>query len=120
MIASRYKKDLHLEKVKSVADLELFPSVSFIIAAYNEEKVIEEKITNTIGLDYPKDKIEIIIVSDGSDDKTPDIVAKHSSTVIGLHDPKRGGKNWPFLNFCCFSCIGLYCRTLDIILLYIE
>ena len=93
MVACKYRKNTHLDKIKDAAELEIFPSVSLIIAAYNEEKVIEQKITNTLGLDYPKDKIEIIIVSDGSDDDTPNIVAKHSPAVIGLHESKRGGKS---------------------------
>jgi cellulose synthase/poly-beta-1,6-N-acetylglucosamine synthase-like glycosyltransferase len=46
------------------------PSVSLIICAYNEENVISTKIENSLELSYPKDKLEIIIVSDGSSDKT--------------------------------------------------
>ena len=61
---------------KKVADEEFFmgddftsyPHVSFIIAAYNEEKVIKNKLQNTFSLKYPNDKLEIIVVSDGSDD----------------------------------------------------
>lgn len=68
------------------------PSVSFIIAAYNEEKVIEQKIINTLELNYPEDKIQIIIVSDGSDDSTPNIVAKYPE-IKGMHVAKRGGKS---------------------------
>lgn len=52
------------------------PSLSIIIAAYNEENVIEEKIKNTIKLDYPKDKLEILVFSDASNDNTDKIV-KH-------------------------------------------
>lgn len=50
------------------------PNVSLLIAAYNEEETIAEKIKNSLELDYPKDKIEIVIVSDGSTDKTDEIV----------------------------------------------
>lgn len=50
------------------------PSVSFIITAYNEEKRIREKIENTLAQGYPKDKLEIIIASDCSTDRTDDIV----------------------------------------------
>jgi glycosyltransferase involved in cell wall biosynthesis len=46
------------------------PTVSLIITAYNEEKVIAEKLENSINLDYPKEKLEIIVVSDGSNDRT--------------------------------------------------
>lgn len=72
---------------------EITPSVSFIIAAYNEEKIIREKILNDMKLDYPKDKIEIIIVSDGSSDNTPNIVNEYATQgIISLHRPERQGK----------------------------
>lgn len=47
-----------------------FPFVSLIIACYNEEKGIEKTLSSLIGLDYPKEKIEIIVVDDGSIDNT--------------------------------------------------
>jgi len=49
------------------------PSVSFIIAAFNEEKGIQSKLENTLTLDYPKEKLEIIVASDGSTDRTVQI-----------------------------------------------
>jgi len=51
--------------------------ISVIIAAYNEEKMIDDKIKNTLSLDYPRDKIEIIIGSDGSTDRTNEIVKEY-------------------------------------------
>lgn len=69
------------------------PVVSVIIAAYNEEKVIEAKIMNTLQLDYPINKLEIIIVSDGSTDQTDVIVSRHvCKDIIGLYEPIRRGK----------------------------
>ena len=62
------------------------PSVSLVIAAYNEEAVIERKIANARGLDYPE--LEIIVASDGSTDGT---VAKASGADVVLELP-RGGK----------------------------
>ncbi len=58
------------------------PFVSIIISAYNEEKDIEEKIINTLALDYPHEKIEILIGSDGSTDQTAERIGKFSSTRI--------------------------------------
>src|SRR5690349_12672578 len=46
------------------------PRVSFIIAAYNEEKHLRNKLRDTLALDYPRDKLEIIVAADGSDDGT--------------------------------------------------
>ncbi|MBI2521714.1 MAG: glycosyltransferase family 2 protein [Bdellovibrio sp.] len=70
------------------------PSVSMIIAAYNEEKVIRQKILNSLELEYPKNKIEIIVVSDGSNDRTHSIVQEYADRgVIAITDPQRKGKS---------------------------
>ena len=50
------------------------PTVSFVIAAYNEERSIAKKLANTFALDYPADRLEIIVVSDGSSDRTEVLV----------------------------------------------
>lgn len=59
-------------------------NVSFIITAYNEEKRIREKIEDTLKQDYPKDRIEIIIASDCSDDSTDKIVKSYESQGVRL------------------------------------
>jgi cellulose synthase/poly-beta-1,6-N-acetylglucosamine synthase-like glycosyltransferase len=65
-----------------------------VIAGYNEERVIGGKIANSLALDYPRERLEIIVVSDGSADRTPDIVASFAEQgVLGLHDPPRRGKS---------------------------
>ena len=71
---------------------EFLPYVSFIMAAYNEEANIEAKIKNCLALDYPKDKLEIIIGSDGSDDKTNEIAQKYANKGISFypHTERRG------------------------------
>ncbi len=72
------------------------PRVSLIIAAYNEAAVIGEKIANSLQLDYPADRLEIIVVTDGSTDETPNIVARYvaaSDPVKLLHEPARRGKS---------------------------
>ena len=50
------------------------PTVSLIVSAYNEEKVIADKIENCFAVDYPRRKLEFIIVADGSNDCTTEIV----------------------------------------------
>lgn len=91
IILSSIKTDSHIDKISDYKD---YPKVSFIIAAYNEEKVIEQKIQNTLSIDYPKNKFQIIIVSDGSDDSTPDLVRNYASHgVLGLHESARNGKS---------------------------
>jgi poly-beta-1,6-N-acetyl-D-glucosamine synthase len=69
------------------------PGVSIIIAAYNEEKVIQGRIENLLRMDYPKDKLELIIASDGSTDRTAEIVRGYSDQGVILFDYKeRRGK----------------------------
>jgi len=52
------------------------PSVTMIIAAYNEEAVIAQKLENTLPLDYPPALLEILVASDGSTDRTNAIVSQ--------------------------------------------
>ena len=66
------------------------PRLALIIAAYNEEAIIIEKLENTLALDYPLDKLKVIVITDGSTDKTAEIVAGYP--VIHLHLPQRKGK----------------------------
>jgi poly-beta-1,6-N-acetyl-D-glucosamine synthase len=69
------------------------PAVSLIIAAYNEEKTIGDKLENSLALAYPRDKLEILVVADGSNDRTADIVRGYEDRGIRLlHEPGRGGK----------------------------
>jgi poly-beta-1,6-N-acetyl-D-glucosamine synthase len=62
---------------------EIFPTVSLLIPVYNEEKVIQKKIENSLGLDYPKDKLEIIVASE-SNDKTNEIVKNYEKNGVKL------------------------------------
>lgn len=72
---------------------EISPKVSLIITAYNEERRIKEKLENTMKLDYPRDKLEIIIASDGSTDKTHEIVESYADRGVKLFIvPDRKGK----------------------------
>ncbi|MEA2104697.1 MAG: glycosyltransferase family 2 protein [Candidatus Cloacimonadota bacterium] len=68
------------------------PSVSLLIPAYNEEQIIEDKIRNILDLDYPSEKLEMVIASDGSDDKTNEIVKNYFAKVKLIEYKKREGK----------------------------
>ena len=61
-----------------------WPGVSLIIAAYNEEEVIEEKLDNSLDLDYLREKMEIIVASDGSTDRTDEIVERRAGDGVRL------------------------------------
>jgi biofilm PGA synthesis N-glycosyltransferase PgaC len=67
------------------------PGVTFIVAAYNEADWIEEKLRNSLELNYPADAIEFLFVTDGSTDDTPAIVSRHPRVRL-LHEPPRKGK----------------------------
>ncbi len=68
-------------KIKK-ADIE--PYVSLLVTAFNEEKDISDKIKNSLKLDYPKDKFEIVVASDGSTDSTDDIVRSFKNNEAGV------------------------------------
>ena len=74
-------------------DVEL-PTVSILISAYNEEAVIERKIQNILELDYPREKLEVLIGDDGSADKTAEIVARYADKGITLvKAPQNAGND---------------------------
>lgn len=68
-----------------------FPTLTLVVAAYNEESLIEEKIQNTVALNYPKGKLNLLFVTDGSTDRTPDLIAQHSEIKL-MHSAARSGK----------------------------
>jgi len=61
-----------------------YPTVTLVVSAYNEEVGIEEKLKNCISLEYPREKIQIIILSDGSTDNTNQIVKDHEGQNLKL------------------------------------
>lgn len=68
-----------------------WPAITLMVAAYNEENYIKKKIDNSLNLDYPKDKIQFLFVTDGSDDNTPEIVKEYPQIKL-MHKPERQGK----------------------------
>ena len=70
---------------------ESLPGVTHIIAAYNEEDFIEEKIKNSLILNYPHEKMALWVVTDGCSDSTPAIVARYPQIRL-FHSPERKGK----------------------------
>jgi cellulose synthase/poly-beta-1,6-N-acetylglucosamine synthase-like glycosyltransferase len=68
------------------------PPVTILIAAYNEEEVIAATIENKLNLDYPKEKLEILVISDGSTDGTDDVVKRYADRGVRLlrQEPRAG------------------------------
>ncbi|TWT81146.1 Beta-monoglucosyldiacylglycerol synthase [Planctomycetes bacterium CA13] len=77
------------------------PTVTLVISAFNEEAVIGEKLDNALALDYPADKFEIMVISDGSDDRTDGIVAACDDPRVRLcRQVPRLGKSAGLSRFC--------------------
>jgi cellulose synthase/poly-beta-1,6-N-acetylglucosamine synthase-like glycosyltransferase len=71
----------------------LEPPLTLVISAFNEEASIREKLDNTLQLDYPAQRLQVLVVSDASDDRTDDIVREYADRgVTLLRMPERGGK----------------------------
>ena len=68
------------------------PNVTVLIAAYNEEEVLGATIENKLAQDYPRDRLEILVVSDGSEDRTDAIVGSFADRGVRLlrQDPRAG------------------------------
>ncbi|MEJ7626045.1 MAG: glycosyltransferase family 2 protein [Ferruginibacter sp.] len=98
------------KKEEFIYDPRFEPDVSLVIAAFNEEEFIEEKILNCLALDYPREKLKILFVADGSVDDTVAIISRFPQVQL-LFSEKREGKiaavnramkyiNTPFVVFC--------------------
>lgn len=79
-------------KPRPVARAPIEPAVSVVISLYNEEDVIVRKLENLRQFDYPADKIEVLIGSDGSTDRTEEMVRSFADTRIRLFQYDRRGK----------------------------
>ncbi|MGH7493004.1 MAG: glycosyltransferase family 2 protein [bacterium] len=76
---------------RTVKQQNITPHVSLIIPVWNEEKTIAARLNNALALDYPRDRLEIIVPSDGSDDRTEEIVASYAAQGVQfLALPRRG------------------------------
>jgi len=67
------------------------PEVTLFVAAYNEKDYIDDKLKNHFNLNYPKEKVKHVWVTDGSDDGTPDLLRKYDNVDV-YHENARGGK----------------------------
>lgn len=67
------------------------PDICLFVTAYNEKDFIHQKVENSFQLDYPKDKVQYVWVTDGSDDGTPDLLKKYEKLEV-YHQPARKGK----------------------------
>jgi cellulose synthase/poly-beta-1,6-N-acetylglucosamine synthase-like glycosyltransferase len=78
-------------RTRRVAAEPIEPAVTVIVAAHNEEAVIERRLENLLALDYPADKLELVVTSDASTDRTHELVERFAPRVRLIVNP-RGGK----------------------------
>jgi len=88
-ILVKIKRLFTIPKVFS-ADAAL-PTVTLLVAAWNEELIITDKIKNTLLLDYPQELLQIIFITDGSTDRTPNLIYPHQEIKL-MHNSNRSGK----------------------------
>ncbi|HEU4450777.1 MAG TPA: glycosyltransferase family 2 protein, partial [Gaiellaceae bacterium] len=73
-------------------DEEFLPEVALVVAAHDEEAVIGERLENALGLDYPRERLHVVVASDGSGDGTPAAVGRFAGRGVRLLDLPRRGK----------------------------
>ena len=77
---------------KPISDGVLYePHVTMFVAAYNEKNYIDAKVQNMLELDYPKDKMQLLFVTDGSNDGTPELLQQYKEVSL-MHKAERAGK----------------------------
>lgn len=66
------------------------PSVTLLIVEHNEERMIRQKIENSLDQDYPREKLDVVVVDDGSTDRTLDALAEREDIEVVRQTPRRG------------------------------
>jgi len=90
-ILIKIKRAIAGKPVLPIYNDDTLPACTLIVAAYNEEGVMEEKIKNSLALTYPANKLQFIFITDGSSDGTADIVSAYPQ-IRHMHSDERKGK----------------------------
>src|SRR6185295_12026492 len=77
-------------RARTAGPLAELPTVSLVVAAYDEEQVIDRKVQNALELDYPRALLELIVASDGSRDRTVELAREAGADLV--IDLPRAGK----------------------------
>lgn len=93
-------------------DSKRLPSVTVAVPAYNEEKTLAKTVNSLLNLDYPKEKLDIIIVDDGSTDRTYEIAKSFKENNVRIFKKKKQGKA-AALNFALKHCRTEFFGALD-------
>lgn len=76
----------------SVTEPSEWMPVTLVVPCYNEADILSKKIDNCFAMDYPKEKLQVMFITDGSTDNSPQIIQEYSNITL-LHSPVRGGKS---------------------------
>ncbi len=101
----------NLSKLKN-PPLKRFPTVTVVVPAYNEEKTITKTVKSLLRLNYPKNKINLVVVDDGSTDNTYALAKKIKAKNLKVYGKKNGGKA-SALNFALKRCRTEFFGALD-------
>ncbi len=85
------KKKINCKSIHYDINATRQPSVTIVVAAYNEARILSQKIANCLAIDYCQKDIHLLFVTDGSDDGSNEIISKYPSIQL-LHIPERRGK----------------------------
>src|SRR5665648_458871 len=89
-----FEKRRHIVHNPDNLDLLSYPTVTVAVPCYNEEETIDKTVKSLLSLDYPKDKIKIFVIDDGSIDNTWDVIQKFKDNPsIVLLKKENGGKH---------------------------
>ncbi|RYD59183.1 MAG: glycosyltransferase family 2 protein [Sphingobacteriales bacterium] len=72
-------------------NMDTLPTLTLVVASYNEADILREKINNTLDLNYPKEKLSLLFVTDGSSDGSERIIEEYPQLEV-MHSPERRGK----------------------------
>jgi cellulose synthase/poly-beta-1,6-N-acetylglucosamine synthase-like glycosyltransferase len=89
------------------------PFVSIIVPAFNEERGIAGTIESALSIDYPKEKLEIIVVDDGSKDKTYEIASKYQSQIVKVFRMEKNSGKGAAMNLAIKKARGEFIVTMD-------
>lgn len=87
----KIKRVIKGKAVLPIVEFDKLPTCTLVVAAYNEEDIIDQKIQNSLALAYPKDKLEFVFITDGSTDGTAAKVSAYTE-IRHMHSTERKGK----------------------------
>jgi len=92
------REQIHFEKKYDLDRPSRFPTVTIIVPCFNEESTVEKSIQSLLALNYPKDKLNLLLVDDGSTDRTLEVFGRFKDPRVKIFSKENGGKHTA-LNF---------------------